>query len=404
MPRSTGAAGFWRSGALLLLFPLLMAGAACQDAEEIDQADEPILILTQTSFEALPGWQDDMQGDALPALSRSCARLTAQPASEPGRPEPLTGNAKDWQPFCRILAALDPADHEAVRALMEIALVPFEAEGPDGPEGLFTGYYEAELRGARRPDENYRWPLYRKPDDLIVRDGEDGDGKKIKEVGRLEGERFLPYHSRAEIEQGALEGRGLELIWVDDPVDAFFLHVQGSGRVVLPDGGTTRVGYAASNGRAFTAIGRYLIENEIVEREQVSMQAIRDWLRANPEKAREVMELNERFIFFEERGAEGPIGAQGVALTPGRSLAVDRSYVPLGLPLWLDTTWPASDRPLRRLMVAQDTGGAIKGPVRGDFFWGPGEPALEQAGRMKQSGRYWLLLPRGLAERRGLTS
>ena len=207
-----------------------------------------------------------------------------------------------------------------------------------------------------------------------------------------------------EIDAGALAGRGLELLWAADPVDAFFLHVQGSGRVIFPDGRVQRVGFAGSNGHSFYAIGRALIEEGIVSREESSMQKIRDWLRANPDKAREVMQRNARYIFFRTIDGDGPIGAQGVPLTPGRSLAVDSSLLPLGVPLWLDTTWPATDKPLRRLMVAQDVGSAIKGAVRGDFFWGSGEPALEQAGRMKQTGRYYLLLPKPVAERRETAS
>jgi len=172
----------------------------------------------------------------------------------------------------------------------------------------------------------------------------------------------------------------------------------------LPDGRALRVGFAGSNGRPFYAIGRALIDEGVVSRERASMQAIRDWMRANPARANEIMHRNERFIFFRLIEGEGPIGAQGVPLTPARSLAVDPAFLPLGVPLWLDTTWPASEKPLRRLMVAQDTGSAIKGPVRGDFFWGSGEPALEQAGRMKQTGRYWLLLPKPVAERRARAS
>ena len=214
----------------------------------------------------------------------------------------------------------------------------------------------------------------------------------------------MPYYTRAQIAEGALAERDLELIWSDDPVDVFFLHVQGSGVVELPDGGTQRVGYAANNGHDFTAIGRELIRSGALDGQSMSMQAIRDWLRAHPERADDLMRRNARYIFFREIHGPGPIGAQGVALTAGRSLAVDPSFLPLGAPLYLSTTYPATDEPLNRLMVAQDTGGAIKGPVRGDFFWGSGESALAQAGRMKQEGRYWLLLPKPVAERRGTTS
>jgi membrane-bound lytic murein transglycosylase A len=231
----------------------------------------------------------------------------------------------------------------------------------------------------------------------------DLEGEKL--VGRVEGGELVPYYTRAEIEDGALDKDKLAFLWAKDPADVFFLHVQGSGLVTLPDGEVTRVGFEAHNGHDFVGIGRLLLDRKLIEPGHASAQGIRAWMRENPEKARQIMRENPRYIFFRPIDGEGPIGAQGVALTPGRSLAVDTRYIPLGAPIWLDTTWPGQrDEPLRRLMVAQDVGGAIKGVVRGDFFWGPGEAALEYAGRMKQDGRYWLLLPRSVVERRQLAS
>ncbi len=256
------------------------------------------------------------------------------------------------------------------------------------------------------PGDGYDVPLYRRPPDLVTaklgRFRADLVGLSV--VGRVEDGALGPYPDRVEIEDGALAGQGLEFLWVDDPVDAFFLQVQGSGRVLLPDGSTLRVAFAASNGRTFYAIGRALIEDDKIPRDQVSMQSIRDWLRANPETARAYMRRNPRYIFFRTIEGDGPVGAQGVALTAGRSLAVDPHHLALGLPLWLDTTLPGGAGPLRRLMVTQDTGGAIKGPVRGDFYWGSGEAALAQAGRMKERGVYYILLPRSVAKRRDSTS
>ncbi|HEX6977888.1 MAG TPA: MltA domain-containing protein, partial [Alphaproteobacteria bacterium] len=198
-----------------------------------------------------------------------------------------------------------------------------------------------------------------------------------------------------EIDEGALEGRNLELVWVADPIDAFFLHIQGSGRVRLADGSTIRVGYAAQNGHPYLAIGRPLIDRGAIPKDKVSMQSIRAWLAANPDEAERIMWLNASYVFFRELEGEGPLGAQGVPLTPGRSLAVDRRHIPLGAPIWLDTTLPTEGTPpFRRLMVAQDTGGAIRGPLRGDVFWGHGSDAAERAGRMRSTGRMWILLPR----------
>jgi membrane-bound lytic murein transglycosylase A len=405
MTRRHGSPAVRTVGALLLA---ALASVAC---ERPPKKPEPVavperLLLTETTFTQLPGWQADSAAEALPALQRSCARLLRQPDSRPVGPNGLAGAVRDWRQACATLAQLPESDDATLRAVLEVEFVPFEVAGPDTAEGLFTGYYEAELRGALTPGDSYRWPLFGLPEDLITVDlalfRADLQGEKI--YGRVEEGRLVPYYSRAEIDDGALTDRGLELLWVDDPIDAFFLHVQGSGRVALPDGSMMRVGFAGSNGRSFYAIGRALIDEGQVSRYGASMQGIRAWLRGNPRKATAVMQRNPRYIFFRRIDGEGPIGAQGVALTAGRSLAVDPSFLPLGAPLWLDTTWPASDRPLRRLMVAQDSGSAIKGPVRGDFFWGAGEPALEQAGRMKQKGVYYLLLPKSVAERRRTTS
>jgi len=368
--------------------------------------EKPVVLLEPAGFADLPGWREDQVAAALPALARSCGRLTAQPDDRPLGPEGLAGSVADWRAPCAALAALPAGDDAAARAALESLFQPFAVSNAGEKEGLFTGYYEAELKAAAGPQAPGATPLYRLPGDLVTVDlalfRADLAGEKL--IGRVENGRLLPYLTRREIDAGALKDRDLELVWAADPVDVFFLHVQGSGRVTFPDGSVKRVGFAGSNGHPFYAIGRALIDEGIVSRQDASMQKIRDWLRANPKKASEMMQRNARYIFFREILGEGPIGAQGVALTPGRSLAVDASLLPLGVPLWLDTTWPATDKPLRRLMVAQDVGSAIKGAVRGDFFWGAGEPALAQAGRMKQKGVYYLLLPKTVAERRKTAS
>ncbi len=219
--------------------------------------------------------------------------------------------------------------------------------------------------------------------------------------GRVEAGQLKPYATRAEIERGALAKRDLELFWVDDPVDAFFLHIQGSGRIRLPDGAVARIGYDGQNGRPYVPIGRILAERGALARDDVSMQTIRAWLAAQPGEAAALMDENPSYVFFRELTGEGPVGAQGVVLTAGRSLAVDRTFLPLGVPLWLDLDDPKEGNgKLRRLVVAQDTGGAIRGPVRGDLFWGFGPEAAERAGMMKDRGTYYLLLPRDVAARR----
>ncbi|MCK6449977.1 MAG: MltA domain-containing protein [Alphaproteobacteria bacterium] len=358
------------------------------------------LTLAPVSFSALPGWGEDDAGAALGAFARSCTRLDGQSPERPLAAEaPSAGTVAQWRALCAAVPA--KPDKAAAQAFIERWFQPYRAANNDDPSGLFTGYYEAELKGARGRDGRFTTPLYRVPNDLVLADlgqfAAEFKGRSI--AGRVEGGRLVRYADRAAIDGGLLEGKGLELLWVDDPVDAFFLHVQGSGKVLLPDGSATRVGFAGHNGHGFVPIGRMLIDSGKIPREKMSMQAVRDWLRANPDEARALMHKNPRYIFFREvAGGDGPVGAQGVALTPGRSLAVDRRYVPLGVPIWLDTTMPGStDKKLRRLVVAQDTGGAILGPVRGDFFWGAGEKALEEAGRMRSKGGYYLLLPKAAA-------
>lgn len=360
----------------------------------------PTAVLEPAAFAALPGWRADPVAEALPALKRSCGRLLRGADDRLLGPDGQAGSVADWRQPCQALTAA--ADDAALRLALEDNFKPLRVVALPEDRGLFTGYYEPELPGALAPDETHRWPLYRAPSDLIsvdlARFDQDLAGKSI--VGRLENGQLVPYHSRKAIDDGVLHNRNLEVLWLADPVEAFFLHIQGSGKVILPDGSAMRVGYAASNGLPFESTGRYLLRNGKIGRDQATAQGVAAWLRDNPVEAVPVMQRNSRYIFFRPIEGEGPVGAQGVALTPGRSLAIDRRYLPLGAPIWLDTTWPGTDRPLQRLVVAQDVGSAIKGVVRGDLYWGGGAPALEQAGRMKQPGSYYLLLPRRVAERR----
>jgi membrane-bound lytic murein transglycosylase A len=353
--------------------------------------------LRQIAFRDLPGWGDDTLLQALPALRASCGVLDAKPADAAVGPDGMAGTAGDWRAACRALAAAGSADGTLRRAI-ETWFVAFAVADADGPEGLFTGYYEPELRGSRKRTAAYAVPLYRQPPDLVKVETE-GE----MQVGRMVDGRLRPYHTRKAIDGGVLAGQGLELLWLADPIDAFFLQAQGSGRVRLVEGGSLRVGYAASNGHPPTIIGRILVERGELTKEAATMQTVRQWLRDHPAETTALMQMNARYIFFREISGDGPVGSLGVALTPGRSLAIDSSLLPLGAPLWLDTTYPANTpeagRPLRRLVVAQDTGSAIKGAVRGDIYWGSGEAALRYAGPMKQPGRYYLLLPRSVADR-----
>lgn len=374
---------------------LLLALAACAPTPPAAPPAPPsALTLEPATFDALPGWAQDDTAAAIPALLRSCDNVLRLPGDRAIGKDGIGGVAADWNGPCAAARSVPPDDHAAARVFFETWFRPFRATAGGKSDGLFTGYYEAELKGSRTPSPRFKVPLYGRPADLVTVDlGQflpDLRGQEI--AGRVEGGRLKPYANRAEIDGGALKGKVPEVLWVADAVDAFILHIQGSGRVLLDDGSAIRVGFAGSNGHKFVGIGKVMLARGKVSKDDSSMQAIRAWLRANPAEAPALMAENPRYIFFRLIDGEGPIGAQGVALTAGRSMAVDPAFVPLGVPLWLDSVEPGGT-PLRRVMVAQDTGSAIKGPVRGDFFWGTGEPALDKAGRMKSGGGYYLLLP-----------
>ena len=361
-----------------------------------------VASLTRVVFADLPGWSEDSQAEALAALDRSCARLLALPADRLLGP-PAFGTAADWHGACRDRPPRDVPDPVA-RAYVERHFTPVAITDGTRAEGLFTGYYEPLLRGSRKPGGAFRTPLLARPDDLVAVDlgrfRETWRGERI--AGRVVDGALQPYETRAQIEAGALASRAVPLVYVDDPVDAFFLHIQGSGRVRLAEGGEMRVGYAAQNGQPYVPVGRVLVDRGALSREAVSMQSIRAWMAANADGAAALMATNPSYVFFREVSGDGPLGSEGVALTAARSLAVDRGHIALGTPVWLDAADPLDPaRRVRRLMVAQDTGGAIRGVVRGDVFWGTGTEAGERAGRMRSSGRFWLLLPTSLAARIG---
>lgn len=356
------------------------------------EAPSDRLTLVPATFADLPGWSADRTAEAIPALLKSCAVLLRQPADRPLGPDGLAGTAGAWRAPCEAARKIPAGDDTAARAFFQTWFQPFRAAAGESAEGLFTGYYEAELRAAPTRDGRYRHPIHGRPADLVTADLKAFavEGRTDVLVGRVEGGRLVPYPPRAEIARGT---QAPVLLWAEDPVDVLLLHIQGSGRIQLPDGSLRRVGFAISNGHRFVGIGKTLIDRGKLSRDNASMQAVVAWLKANPGEAAALIDENPRYIFFRFIDGDGPQGAQGVALTAGRSLAVDPAHVPLGVPLWLDTRDP-DGQPLRRLMLAQDTGAAIKGPIRGDFFWGAGAPAFDKAGRMKSRGGYWLLLPK----------
>ncbi|MBZ0114729.1 MAG: MltA domain-containing protein, partial [Thermoanaerobaculia bacterium] len=309
------------------------------------------------SFEDLPGWGEDDLDEALPALRASCRRWERSGLDrEIGDPEVGLGTVAEWKSVCDSLSA-SPGGRAALEATFRELLTPLLLSNHEETEGLFTGYYEASLRGSRRRHGPYTVPLHSYPPDLVSVDlGEfRPDLKGTRIAGTVVDRRLVPFADRQAIVDGALSGRGLEILWVDDAVDAFFLHIQGSGRVELDDGTSVRLGYAGQNGHPYTAIGRDLIARGIIPREEMSMQAIRGWLAANPDEAETLMNSNASYVFQREIRGAGPLGAMGIPLTPERSLAVDPHFVPLGLPLWLEAEAPYPGAPLiRRLVSAQD--------------------------------------------------
>lgn len=335
---------------------------------------------TPIRFDQMPGWKTDHLADALPAFLASCvqfAALPGQPLGGQGTAEVLGGVSNQWRAACAAARLVPPGQDDDARRFFEANFQPYLVSADGAATGLFTGYYEPEVDGSLHRDAKHTIPIYRRPADL----------------GRRS-----PYYTRRQIEHGALAGRHLELLWLSDPIDAFFLQVQAAGRVRLPNGRTIRVSYDGQNGRTYVPIGRVLVDRGEMAMSQVSMQSIRAWLKAHPDQARSVMEENPSYVFFKEipglASDVGPPGVLGAPLTPMRSLAVDKRFIPLGAPMWIDTRDPVTHGPLRRLMLAQDIGGAIKGAVRGDIFFGWGKDAEDKAGLMNQQGTAYILLPR----------
>jgi len=328
------------------------------------------------ALSSLPGWSEDLSFQAYPALLESCGvieRLSSDQALGIGAPPTA------WREACDAInglkAALVSDTNVALRQTMEAHFIALDPGA--GSNALVTGYYEPELKGSRVKDAAHPYPLYRLPPNPT---------------------RF----DRAEIDGGALSGHGLELLWVNDRVEAFFLHVQGSGRVRLENGEVVRVGFAGTNEREYASIGKAMVDAGIMTKEEASLQTIRAYLNAHPDEIDSWLHRNPRYVFFKEAAADpnvGPVGALSVPLTPGRSIAVDPAFVALGLPVWLDTTEPVTNAPLRRLVVAQDKGSAIKGSGRVDLFWGAGDQAEAMAGPMRQQGTYWVIVPRAVGER-----
>lgn len=376
----------------------------------MDDGPTERLVLSETTFDELTGWQLDDHAAALAAFKQSCRILGRIPADRSLRGDPKLGmTAADLQETC-LLAENLTADE--ARAFFEKAFVPFHVRNGADNSGLITGYYEPEIAGSRQKTPQFSAPVLARPSELVMVElgdfRDDLRGHRI--AGRVVDGRLQPFEDREGIVAGALDNQGLELIWLESPIDGFFLEIQGSGRVVLQggldDGQVIRLSYAGQNGHPYTPIGRPLIARGHIPREEMSMAAIRTWLETNPDEAQAMMNENASFVFFTELAVEhpelGPPGAQSALLTPGRSIAVDRKHHALGLPMWFEVNEPSSANPsgsIHRLMVAQDTGGAIRGPVRADYFAGVGHAAGDVAGHLNSQGALTVLLPHSVAKR-----
>lgn len=331
----------------------------------------------------LPGWTMADPAPAFAAFLASCRVLEKRDL---------------WQPVCAAARTADAKAPAALRTWFETWLRPWAMVNPDGSRtGLITGYYEPILQGSRKKSRQYPYPVFGPPDDLITVDLASlyPELKNLRLRGRLEGNKLVPYYDRAEWQKQESKRSPKAIAWVADAIDLFFMQIQGSGQIELADGSRIRLGYADQNGHPYRSIGRWLIDQNELASDEASMQGIKHWVQANPQRLDEVLNKNPSLVFFRElpMTGSGPLGAMGLPLMPQYSLAVDPRYVPLGAPVWLDTTEPNSEQALTRIMLAQDTGGAIRGAVRADFYWGSGPDAGSLAGKMRQSGRLWVLLP-----------
>lgn len=334
------------------------------------------LVLKPAQFSQIDGWENDSQEQALAAFSKSCKKFNVMPEAKNLHVSGVGGTFGNWRNVCEQAGVLtDVASNSEAKMFFEENFTPYLATNNGKDTGRFTGYFEADLEGSYKKQGEYKYPIYKKPNDLV-------NGQQ--------------YYSREQIENGVLSGKNLELAWVNDPVKAFFMEIQGSGRIHMDDGSVLRVGYSGKNGHAYVPIGRVLIASGDIAKENMSAQAIKKFLYENLGKASEIMNQNPSYVFFRRVGEDGPIGAQGVALTPFRSLAVDKRFIPYGAPVFVNVSLNGAaepDRDFKKLLVAQDTGGAIKGPVRGDLFFGFGKTAEDLAGYQNSIGRYFILLP-----------
>ena len=375
------------------------------------QPKQPSTMFRPVTFNQLPGWKSADLKKSLMTFQTSCGAFVKQNPEQVVGTDHIDLRVKDWQPACKAALNINPVTEKSAKLFFQEWFAPVEffdkATGP----GLFTGYYVPAIKGSYTKSKEFSVPLYETPDDLISADLGTffNDLKNRKLIGRLVNKKIVPYYTREQINNGALKDKAKVLAWINSPIDRLFLEIQGSGVIELENGESISVGYDAQNGMPYTAIAGVLIRKGVMTKHNASMQGIKNYLNKNPKELHEVINQNKSFVFFRKMSQGVALGSQGVSLTPGYSLAIDRDWIPMGTPLWLNTTrpdgaQPDKSKPMQRLMIAQDTGGAIRGKIRGDVFWGGGDRATLIAGHMKNSGHYWLLLPRHTISRLDNTS
>lgn len=380
--------------------------AADGDPATNDGPPHDKLTLTKATFKDLPGWQDDKLAEAIGSFLRSCEALAKLRDQDPIGSDGHGGVAGQWRKACAAASKVKAGDDAGARTMFETEFVPYQAAGTKGPDGKMTGYYVQELRGSRKRTGKFQTPVYARPKDLVEIELKqfisDAHARRIwgrvNDKGKLE-----PFFTREEIRKGALDGRGLELLYIDEPIDLLFAHIEGTGKAKLDDGTTVWLDFNGKNGRAYMGVGAILKGmGQLTAPGSGTMQGIRKWFESNRARWDEVVDKVHSFVFFAESKYQGALGTQMVILTGQRSMAVDRAFIAMSTPIWVDTRAPIPNTttygPWRKLLIAQDTGGGIQGAVRGDIYWGDDAAAADIGGRMGGPGRYWVLLPKGVTK------
>lgn len=387
--------GFWylpkKALNIILSGLIIVALNGCFNESKTPEVKSSLKI-NKTSFSELSGWNNDNFEEIIPVFSKNCSSIMNNKKDFIYSSQ-IKIKTADYQDICKRFNSKKIHTSEQMKNFLESEFIPYSISDGDNDEGKFTSYYEAEINASFEKNAKYKYPIYGKPSDLVEINlsdfGEDLPDKRL--VGRVKNGKFIPYYNRKEIENNGIKAP--VLMWGDDLVDIHFMQIQGSAIAHMSNGSDLRIGYADNNGHKFRGIGGILLSKKLIEPKDASMTKIREWLRNNPQKATDLMAENERFIFQKLSDADGPLGALGISLTAGRSMAVDNSYIPLGALMWLDTYDP-DKKDIKKIVFAQDIGSAIKGVVRGDYFWGHGEQALKKAGRMNSVGKYYILAPK----------